>query len=255
MIPFLIYLITLGAIIKMVLQRRKNHLSNQYFASFAVFWIFLGPGISALYPALEKFEFFAPSELTIFFQLSTVEFFGESLPQLVIQGINNTLQNNWTSFTKFSFTISFISLIRGCYVLATTWYRRQYETFIDQIKKHTLKRIKRKVMNEPLYSGNEQVIDTLIEYKFLEKFYLNKVLFNINNDVLLELDKDLHIKIENVIDKIYEKKCGLNFNTYNFTCRLMHPLNLLIFLELLLVSIVWVFNFVYFIEADSQMNL
>lgn len=249
-IPFLIYSITLGAIIKAIVKRRKNNNSTKHYIVFAVFWIFLGPGISVLYPALEKFELMAPPQVRLFFQLSTIEFFGESLPQLIIQGINNSLNNSWTSFTKFSFTISLMSLIRGCYVLATTWYRRQYETYLDQIEEDTSKIIKQKLTSESNTLGNVENIDILIKYKFYEKFYLNKVLFDQSHDASFKSNQKLHLKIEDTINVIYQEKCGLNFEFYSFIRRLMHPLNLLIFLELLMASIVWFCNLLYLVIAD-----
>ena len=133
LIPLLIYSGTLAYAIREIYKLRRNNENFQNYTIFAVFWVFIGPAISVLYPTLEKFEVFASEEYKLIFQLSTIEFFGESLPQLMIQGINNSLTNNWTSFTKFSFTISFMSLIRGCYVFATRFYRRQYQAYLAKI--------------------------------------------------------------------------------------------------------------------------
>ena len=249
-IPLFIYSVTLATIIRKIYIKKRNNQNYQHFTVFAVFWVFLGPGISVLYPALEKFELFAPSELRLFFQLSTIEFFGESLPQLMIQGINNSLSDNWTSFTKFSFTISFMSLIRGCYVLATTWYRRQYEAYLNKIETEILISIKDTLRTDAEILVDNENIENLIKYKFYEKFYLNKVLFNQSHDASFESNKELHIQIENKINIIYETKCGLNFDYHQFLRRLLDPLNILIFLQLVLVSIVWFCNLLYFVSAD-----
>ena len=249
-VPLLVYSVTLASIIRKIYIKRMHGENYQHFTVFAVFWVFLGPGISVLYPALEKFELFAPSELRLYFQLSTIEFFGESLPQLMIQGINNSLSDNWTSFTEFSFTISFMSLIRGCYVLATTWYRRQYEAYLNKIETEILISIKDTLRTDAEILVDNENIENLIKYKFYEKFYLNKVLFNQSHDASFKSNRELHLHIENNINEIYETKCGLNFNYHLFLRRLLNPLDMLIFLELVLVSIIWFCNLLYFVSAD-----
>lgn len=49
----------------------------------------------------------------------------QSLPQLVLQGLNNSLLDEWTVVAKLSYTLSVLSFLHGIYVITSFWQGKE----------------------------------------------------------------------------------------------------------------------------------
>ena len=251
-IPAIIYSLTLAFLVFQIIKLKRDGEEIKKISSFTCLWFFFGPALSLIYPAIEKVEIFAPSEYDWLFQLATIEFLMESLPQLLIQGINNSLEDAWNSGTKFSFTISVMSLLRGCYVLSTTWYRRQYEKYLNGIEKDVIDEVKSSMLEGFGDIEDTQCIDELIAYKFYEQFLSKKVIFNRKFDKDYKENKKVHKDIENIIYEIYKRETKLRFKFSKMFEKLSQPINVLIIMQILLNFVVWFCNLLYLIIADFE---
>ena len=271
-IPAIIYSLTLIFLVCKVIKLRRFDEDSRKFTTFTWLWFFFGPALSLIYPAIEKVEMFAPSEYDWLFQLATIEFLMESLPQLLIQGINNSLGDTWNSGTKFSFTISVMSLLRGCYVLSTTWYRRQYEKYLQGIENNIINEVDEKLNNIPndydtidninkiresVENLTQYQIDrnALIKFKFYENFHSKKVIFNRNFDDHYQKNKQLHKYIERIISikfREHENETKLKITCKKLFDNLGKPINILIIIQLVLNFVVWFCNLLYLVIADYK---
>ena len=84
--------------------------------SFLLYWLIVGPLIAPFFPLLFGFRKAIKKDNRVFFKISIIEFLFESLPQVIIQGYNNSMTNNWSVLSRVSLSFSIINLFRGGYV-------------------------------------------------------------------------------------------------------------------------------------------
>ena len=244
-LPFLVYV---GFLLYMLCKvRNLKKEIKEYFSLIllSIYWFFFGSIVSIMYPVLEKFEKFAPKDYRLFFQLSAIEILIESLPQLIIQGINNTLLNRWTALTIISFGISGISLLRGSYILSTIMYRRQYEDYINQIESQVIDDIIKK------FELNENSINIIeqIKMEFYKKFYPYRIFLYESSTYInsQSLDFDEIIKY---INKSYEERFSHNIDKTLICNKLAHPPKTLLMIEFFMIFSIWLLNLVYLLSAE-----
>ena len=244
-LPFCIYVGFLSCILYKVTNFKKQMKDYLSLILLSIYWFFFGSILSLMYPVLEKFEKFAPNDYRLFFQLSAIEILIESLPQLFIQGLNNTLLHTWTDLTIISFAISGLNLLRGSYILSTIMYRRQYEDYINQIENEVIEDVKKQMS---LYVNSEDYIEK-IKIQFNKIFHPSRM-FNKECDTCNKSQK-LHLSlIIKKLEKHYKQRFSHTIDKSLIFQKLTHLPYTFLMIEFFMVLSIWLLNIIYLIFAD-----
>lgn len=97
----------------------KETKNESHKKKYSILWAIFGVILSPLYPMFFSFyKCFTKDKHRLLIKLSVLEFFFESLPQLIIQSYNNYVTSNYTSLSKASIAFSIISTLKGSYILS-----------------------------------------------------------------------------------------------------------------------------------------
>lgn len=210
---------------------------------------FLGPFICILYPISKIFAFF-PKEIEMFFRLRDIQFLVESLPQIIIQGTNNCMNNSWSHFAKLSFTINVMSVIWHSIRQAYCWYDRQHLSFLKNIENRVIDSIHGELNQLTNRNVQEDQLLLFIKKKYYEKFNYMHFFEQSSINMIPDIDENnLNVLIEEKLNSFYSRNYNFKIIRISECKKCLHP-GILLFSHIITMSTIWLANLAYVISAE-----